>query len=59
MAIVGPFGKCYRLRIMSIWKVGLPAHKVLEVSNMAFFLDLQNITVLGILWVLNTYLMDE
>ena len=44
------FGKCYQIKAMIFWGVGLPAHEVLEVSSMAFFLDLLRLTVPGIWW---------
>lgn len=63
MAVVGiftsEFGKRYIVRVIIFWRVGLPAHEVLEVSNTAFFLDLQSIIVPSIWWALNTYLKNE
>lgn len=53
------FGKSYKIRAKNFLRVNLPAHKVLEVSNMALCLDLPRLTVSGMWWVLNTYLLNE
>ena len=40
-------GKSYKMRAKNFLRVNLPAHKVLEVSNMALCLDLPRLTVSG------------